>query len=168
MESGLTGFVVPSLIGAIIAGPLVGWVTSLRVLPIRFFAVHPWLVVWIGGVLLTGSVQLFVLSPAAGPFSIAALPMYLSLLVVELAAVQGLRISWLRSRLKGTLIWLGLLLYTAVETVAIPRSAEDFYSHVFAAISFAPSLALAAWIAQRVGRRFAVTHVPYTSPRTVA
>ena len=156
MRSGLTNFLLPYVICAVVLGPLAGWLAARQSTPFRFFARHPWRVMWIGATLLTVSILVFV--DFFGDFGrdvrpITMLPVYLSLLVSGLGSVQGLRLAWSRSWRKGALILLGFLLATYVETISVPRDTADFNSHFYAAISLAPSWALAAWIAHRVGRR---------------
>ena len=153
----------PYLLCAILLGPLAGWLASRRPMPFRFFALHPWLVAWLGSFVLTGSVLLFVDILGARATSLTILPVYVSLLVVALATVQGLRVTWLRSWRKGAVVLFGFLLFTYVETISIPRDAADFSSHLYAAISLAPSWAFAAWIAHRVGRRCAAQSISSSS-----
>lgn len=160
IQRGLTSFFVPYILCAVLLGPLTGWLSALRWMPLRFFAVYPWRVVWLGSALLTGSVLLLFTVLDTRWTSFTAAPVYLILLVTALATVQGLRITWLRSWWKGASVLLAFLLFTTIETVSIPRSTADFHSHFYAAFSLAPAWALAAWIAQQVGRRFVPAYVP--------
>jgi len=81
--------------------------------------------------------------------------LYLTVLVMALGAIQGLRVTWLRSRWKAILILFFWLAFPLVETFSISRDPADFFGHLYSAISLSPSWGLAAWVTHRVARRLA-------------
>lgn len=155
MEVALLDIVLPYLISAVVLGLLVAWLRSLK--PLRFLAAHPWRLFWFVGFPLINVCALLTVSfvrTRHHALSPVFWPLYLSLLLAGLSLVQGIRVTWLRSRWKAAAILLAILLFPLMETFAIPREGADFYSHLFSAISIAPSLGLGAYVAHRIILRF--------------
>lgn len=152
MQSSPLSIVVIHLVGGVLLGILAGWLTTLNARPFRFFAEHPWQVFWLCGASTILVLALITSEPArTPPMRIMLFPLlYLSILVFALGAIQGVRVTWLRSWWKAALILLISLVQDFLRMIGSSYPEFKFY----AAISLTPSWALAAcvthWVAQRL------------------
>ena len=159
-SNSLTLLIIP--ISGVLLGILTAWLASLTGRAFRFLADHPWRVFWLlGNPLVWASLVFDIYLPfidssgaSIRPFQVMSETfMGATLLVLGLSAIQGLRVTWLRSRWKGSSLLILWLFIPLLETFSIPRGEADFLSHFYTAISLSPSWALAAWVTHVVALR---------------
>ena len=167
MATSSLGIVLPLVASSLLLGVLAGWLTSLNARLFRLFAVHPWRAFWLLGVpLLFGAtwVQTFRFDPSTGrPPSIGWFTvgiLLISMLILGLAAIQGLRVTWLRSKWRALLVvlpWLAINLVQLSGEFAMGGPSQHAFDTMSAMIAMDTSWPLAAWIAHRLASRIAAT-----------
>jgi hypothetical protein len=166
MRSSSISIVLALVGGSLLLGVLVGWLTSLNARPFRWFAVHPWRAFWLLGVPLifgaTLMMQLVRFDPSTGrppsseSFTVGIL--LISMLLLGLAGIQGLRVTWLRSRWRAVFIvlpWLAVNLLQLSGEFAMGGQSQHAFDTMWAMISMDTSWPLAAWIAHTLASRIA-------------
>ena len=122
---------------------VVAWLTSLQLKPFRYWASHPWAVFWASWPVMIVSFVIMAFVEFLRPFWwVVSL---LSLAVWSLSAVQGLRLTWNRSRRKAVLIVLGSLAFALPASIINGPAIPDQDLLQFLLISLGTVFGIFGW-----------------------
>lgn len=113
------------LVGAvllfIVLGALTGFVSRSRVSALRYWSLHPWRFFWLSDALC---LLLLFMNVFLNLFKSVAFVFFLPLLLLLItSAIQGLRVSWLRSRRRAAVIFVVafvILIITQLKSSPVP------------------------------------------------
>jgi hypothetical protein len=159
------------LFAAALLGIFGGWLTSLNAKPLRLFREHPWRIFWLLGVPLFAAILVAInLAPVIESDTTLSRPsrmltgavVWSAILVLSLGAIQGLRVTWLRSRSIAIVILSLWLIGSAIQVFAefatfgpSPHAVDTFWTGV----SLTPSWVLAAWLCHKISSRLSAGRI---------
>jgi len=134
------GIIVGILLAVIFLAVLIGIVTRSEARAVRYWSIHPWDVFWLSYVPVDMGIQFLRYD---GP--IAYVLLVPGTLLTVASAIQGLRVTWLRSRLHALLILLSFFAFMIL--VGLP---DRLAVALIASSSLIFLWSLAAWLAETV------------------
>lgn len=130
------------LVVALVAG-LTGVVSGSSVPALQYWSLHPWRIFWLSYVLIFAGLLLWtVLPPIALVFLIPGMLLMLT------CAIQGLRVTWMRSRGRAMVI-----LLISFVVLLLPGLTKGGSLTLISSFLIVPLWMISAWLAETVGTR---------------